>query len=345
MVTAVNLEEDKNEFLGAVQNVLHNRSAATEADLVGAAACQHLRQGPASLEEVQLAVKKTWPRCAASSEQVLAALEVSRDLGLVAQDEGQGWVLTAKGLEDITRHDEWVFGLRERTAADIRVRARQGLGVEPDADEANLWLDALVAALVPSIEQSIQDHLGSAKSLIEGSVMPRPANTGPVLQRLEGVSPRVEVVKLLQALAVNALDPLDTFGLELVTHITTGSILHSYVAASRASRGALDLSSRAPMLVDSQQEKGPHGPRQSPGGAEYRPDHHRGLSVAPGHAPHQPGRPAHHRRAQQRIPGTCPRAGPVGPAHGQARRRDRDGFPALLLRLREKHLPRQARLH
>ena len=233
METTAASEADNRAFLDAVQDVLQRKSAATEADLISAAACQFLRRGPGTTDEILIAVRRIWPRFDASKDIVLAALGVSTDLGLTAWDDTkQIWFLTADGLADIQQHAKWVNGLRERTTAEIRVRTRQGIGLELDADEANLWLDTLVAALVPAIDESLRQHLGSARMLIEGKITPRATDNTSVQRALENSSPRVEVVQLLQSLALSALDPLDPFGLELVTHIATGCVLHSYVSGS-----------------------------------------------------------------------------------------------------------------
>ncbi|GGJ73285.1 AAA family ATPase [Glutamicibacter ardleyensis] len=220
-------------FLGAVQNVLHSGSSATEADLLSAAACQYLRHGPASVEEVCAATERIWPDSRPTIERVEAALDVSRELGLVSKvDASANWQLTANGLADIQHHDGWVSNLRERTSAEIRARSRQGLGVEPDSNEAQLWLDALFAALIPAIAKSLTIHLGSAKSLIEGKAPSKILDPQPALDSLSAASPRQEIVEFLQSLAVSALDPLDPFGREMVTHIATGAVLQTYVAGA-----------------------------------------------------------------------------------------------------------------
>lgn len=220
-------------FLGAVQNVLQNGSSATEADLLGAAACQALRHDVMDTATVCSAIERIWPDSRPTIERVEAALNVSRELGLVSRDEATDhWQLTANGLADIQQHDGWVRRLRERTAAEIRVRARQGLGIEPDANEAELWLDALFTALIPAIATSLSTHLGSARSLIEGKALPKILDPQPALDSLSTASPRLEIVEFLQSLVVSALDPLDPFGREMVTHIATGAVLHSYVAGS-----------------------------------------------------------------------------------------------------------------
>lgn len=227
----VTSEAEATAFLGAIHNVLQSRRPSTEADLLAAAACQFLSRGRALLRDVVEGVSTIWPGIPAGAEQIRAALELSRDLGLAGYNsEADEWFLTAHGADDIGRHSQWVSELRARVTADIRRRSRDGLQYEPDGYEAELWLDVLVKALVVGIEESQAAHLGHVERLVHGNLAPRSVDQARLLERLNGSSPRSEVVELLKSLAVAALDPLDPFGKELVSHITTGCILHAYVS-------------------------------------------------------------------------------------------------------------------
>jgi hypothetical protein len=228
---SVTAEAEATAFLGAIHNVLQSRRSSTEADLLAAAACQFLNHGRAPLKDVVDGVSTIWPGVPASAEQIRAALELSRDLGLAGYDvDADEWFLTAHGADDIGRHSQWVNELRGRVTADIRRRSRDGLQYEPDGYEAELWLDVLVKALVVGIEESQAVHLGHVERLVHGNLAPRVVDQAKLLERLNGASPRAEIVELLKSLAIAALDPLDPFGKELVSHITTGCILHAYVS-------------------------------------------------------------------------------------------------------------------
>ncbi|MFE4082798.1 PIN domain-containing protein [Paenarthrobacter sp. YIM B13468] len=218
-------------FLSAVQRVLKSSRPSTEADLLSAAACQFLRRSHrATSEEVRQAVSKMWPGSQPTPEQVNSALALAKELRLVGVNEDAEWFLTAEGLADVQRHGEWVTDLRERTMADLRVRSREGLGYEPDSTEAALWLNQLVKALIAGIEKSQAAYLGEVEQLIQGQIVPREVKSADILGYLDEVSSNEEVVELLKSLALAALDPLDSFGKELVSLITTGCILHSYVS-------------------------------------------------------------------------------------------------------------------
>lgn len=227
-------------FLSAIQRVIKSSRPSTEADLLCAAACQYLRRAEhATSEDVRHAVSEMWPGSLPTSEQIAAALDLAKELRLVAVNDAAKWFLTAEGLSDVQRHEEWVTGLRERAMADLRIRSREGLGYEPDSTEAGLWLDQLVKALIAGIEKSQSAYLGEVEQLIQGHITPREVKSADILGYLDGVSSNEEVVELLQSLALAALDPLDPFGKELVSLITTGCVLHSYVSG----RSGADLTS------------------------------------------------------------------------------------------------------
>ncbi|MEJ1114201.1 hypothetical protein WBN73_07450 [Paenarthrobacter sp. CCNWLY172] len=227
-------------FLSAVQRVLHSSRPSTEADLLCAAACQFLRRNQhASSDVIRRAVAEMWPGSQPTLEQIDSALALAKELRLVGVTDSGEWFLTADGLSDVQRHGQWVTALRERVMADLRVRSREGLGYEPDSTEAELWLNQLVRALIAGIEQSQSAYLGQVEQLIQGQIAPREVKSADILNYLDAVSGNVEVVELLKSLALAALDPLDPFGKELVSLITTGCILHSYVSG----RSGADITS------------------------------------------------------------------------------------------------------
>lgn len=218
-------------FLSAVQRVIKSSRPSTEADLLCAAACQFLRRAEhATSGDVRYAVSEMWPGSQPTPEQIDSALALAKELRLAGVNDAAEWFLTAEGLTDVQRHGEWVTALRERVMADLRIRSREGLGYEPDSTEAELWLDQLVKALIVGIEKSQSAYLGEVEQLIQGRITPREVKSADILSYLDEVSSNEEVVELLKSLALAALDPLDPFGKELVSLITTGCILHSYVS-------------------------------------------------------------------------------------------------------------------
>ncbi|WP_394525593.1 hypothetical protein [Paenarthrobacter nicotinovorans] len=235
-IAGVSVESDESGsgaigFLSAVQRVIQSSRPSTEADLLCAAACQFLhRRQRAKAQEVRQAVSEMWPGSRPSQKQIDDALHLAKELHLVSIDESADWFLTAEGSADVQRHGQLVTGLRERVMADLRIRSREGLGYEPDSSEAKLWLNQLVKALILGIEKSQAAYLGDVEQLIQGKIAPREVKSSDILSSLEGASSNEEVLELLKSLALAALDPLDPFGKELVSLITTGCILHSYVS-------------------------------------------------------------------------------------------------------------------
>lgn len=189
----------------------------------------------ATTNELRLGVEEIWPGCNASQAQMEAALALAKELGLATTNDSLQWVLTAEGLTDVQRHGAWATDLKQRVTSEIRVRSREGLGYEPDSIEAELWLNQLVKALITAIEKSQAMHLGRVDQLVHGQIAPRDIDQQEILQKLEAVSANAEVIEFLKSLAISALDPLDSFGTELVSQITTGCILHSYVSGRSGS--------------------------------------------------------------------------------------------------------------
>jgi len=232
-------------FLSAIQRVINSARPSTEADLLSAAACQFLHKAQrASAEEVRRAVGEMWPGSQPTVPQISGALGLAKELGLAAAEDSH-WFLTAQGLVDVQRHASWVEDMRSRITAEIRVRSREGLGYEPDSTEASLWLNQLVKALISGIEKSQAAYLGNVEQLIQGHITPREVKQKEILDHLDGTNGSPDVVELLKSLAIAALDPLDPFGKELVSQITTGCILNSYVSGRSGAEVTREIGSPA----------------------------------------------------------------------------------------------------
>lgn len=221
-------------FIGAVHRLLDSDRAANKSDLLLAAACQALRNGDLSSVEVLQKVNDIWPGAQTDLASVDAALALGRELRLTAigaaLDGGDLWTLTKEGVEDSTRHEKWLGEVRARALNNVVEKARTGLQIEATAAEAELWLDRLLSALVVGIQSSQSAYLGNVEKIIDGRIIPRGISPDLVLSAIPESTSDPSVTDFLRALAVSAIDPLDPFGNELVSHITTGCVLHSYIA-------------------------------------------------------------------------------------------------------------------
>jgi hypothetical protein len=249
-------------FVGAVHSLVQTSRSATKPDLILAAACHALRESDKSSTELRTVVTRVWPGSRVEVHDIDAALAMGVELGLVhttaALDGITLWQLTPRGVDDVQRQVEWVGKLRERTVSALRQKAQSDLGLTVSTKQGELWLERIVGALIAGITASQDAYFGRVDHLVGKRLSPRRVDRSFVLSQFDKIESDPVTVEFLKACTIAALDPLDPFGDELVSHITTGCVLHSYVAG-RESAPVLDaLGSPAgqralidtPVLVD-----------------------------------------------------------------------------------------------
>jgi hypothetical protein len=221
-------------FIGAIHGLLSSERAATKADLLLAAILQVISEADRGLDAIKRRVAEIWPGSNPSRSDIEAALQLGVDLRLLAETGGldgkPSWTLTKQGYLDVQQHHGWVEGIRNRCIADIQERALTGLQIELDRDRAELWLEQLVRALASGIQSSQDPYLGKVDALIKGTMLPRSFDRERILSHFEDAPIDPAAAEFLRALTLAVLDPLDPFGNELVTQITTGCVLHAHVA-------------------------------------------------------------------------------------------------------------------
>lgn len=237
-------DTDQSAFLGAVHRLIRNANGATKLDLLLTTVIHALSGRSMTVEEIAERASRIWPGVSDIFENLDDALAVGRELGLLAVNEGlsaeQLWVLTEAGAEDIRRHREWSSEVRGKASEELASRAQEGLTRDLSSTQAGLWLESLISALIAGIRQSQDAYLGHIEAIVGGQVRPRKIDRQAVLTTIRrsvgNTDP--ERTEFLEAMALAAMDPLDSFGNDLVSHITTGCIIHSYVAG-RDRQGAL----------------------------------------------------------------------------------------------------------
>ncbi|WP_143740747.1 hypothetical protein [Microbacterium sp. SZ1] len=221
-------------LIGAVHNLVKAQGAATKRDLLLAAATHSLRSGDKSAGEVTAVVSQVWPGARTDEASVGEALLVGQELNLLQPKNGldgtELWGLTANGADDVDRQVAWVASVKASAAEELRSRALADAGRDISRETAELWLERIVGALVVGITASQDAYLGQVEHLVTKRLAPRGIHQKTVLAEIARVDADPDVVSFLQACAIAALDPLDPFGAEIVSHITTGCVLHSYVA-------------------------------------------------------------------------------------------------------------------
>lgn len=249
-------------LIGAVHSLVKLQGAATKRDLILAAASHALRGGDKTATEVGSVISQVWPGARTDQSSVDEALAVGRELNLMAPVEGLDgavlWRLTALGSDDVDRQSNWVHSIKDAAIKELQSRAQSDSGRTVDYETAELWLERIVGGLIVGITASQDAYLGRVEHLVTQRLSPRGIDQSGVLAKIAASASDPDVVAFLQACAIAALDPLDPFGAELVSHITTGCVLHSYIAGRdssvvldklgtpRGQRALLDT----PILVD-----------------------------------------------------------------------------------------------
>lgn len=225
---------DGYAFIGAVHTLVTAKASATKSDLILAAVCHGLRASDKTAAEILTVVNHVWPGARTDLDSVGVAINLGIELGLVrvekALDETMLWSLTPRGVDDVDRQVSWVGTMRQRTRDELQRRAQDGLGADITTETAELWLERLVTALIGGIQSSQDAYFGRVDHVVGKRIVPRGIDQGQVLQKLEDPNVSPVTTDFLKAAAVSAFDPLDPFGNELVSLITTGCVLHSFVA-------------------------------------------------------------------------------------------------------------------
>lgn len=233
MSTSV-VEDDEGAFLSAIHFLVQRNTTTQETDLLLAAVTHALDGVALNPDELTERVGRIWPGPPAGRHDIEKALSVGTELGLlVAHDDLEGkpeWMLTQRGAEDVAAHHAWASEIRRQNARELASRAEDALGVELDSAEASLWLDALIKALVAGIQHAQDAYAGNIEQLVSGGVRPRSIDRELVLAALDSDDP--DRTEFLRATALSAMDPLQPFGNEIISYITTGCVLHAVVAQS-----------------------------------------------------------------------------------------------------------------
>jgi hypothetical protein len=221
-------------FIAAVHDLVANRNKATKTDLLLAAASHALRSGDKNVAEVVSVVNQIWPGARSDEESVNVALQLGSELGLMKLAQGLEsatlWSLTVRGVEDVDKQVAWVSDVRSRAIEALKVRAADGLGADIDDKFAELLLERLVSALITGIQASQDAYFGRVDELVTHRLVPRGFDQSRVFAALDIPGANDATIAFLKAAALAAIDPLDPFGDEIVSTITTGCVLHSYVA-------------------------------------------------------------------------------------------------------------------
>lgn len=230
---SVTLFDDGDALISAVHRLIKQKDSPTKFDLILAAAMHALRGSDKSSDELASVVSLVWPGARIDNSTLLQAMKIGNELGLVSRSMGLGdvelWTLSTSGVDEVDLQQRWVDDAKQSMASELQARALADSGRTVDEDTARLWLDHLVRAIVVGITATQDAYLGNVDHLVSKRLAPRGFDKAKLFAALErGGS--AEVAAFLRTCAIAALDPLDPFGSQVVSHITTGCVLHSYIA-------------------------------------------------------------------------------------------------------------------
>lgn len=227
-------QDNEGAFLSAIHFLIQRKSRTAETDLLLAAITHALDGVALRTNELTERVSRIWPGSSTSAEEVERVSAIGQEIGLLVKHEdlqgGMEWMLTQQGADDVAVHRAWATEIRRLNAAEFAKRALDALGVQLSTPEALLWLDSLVKALVAGIQHAQDAYAGNIEQLVSGAIRPRSIDRELVLASLDASEPHR--TEFLRALALSAIDPLDPFGNDIVSYVTTGCVLHSVVAQS-----------------------------------------------------------------------------------------------------------------
>lgn len=240
--------EDAQALVGAVHQLLRRDQSHSQQDLMLTAVTHALAGHSLSTADLAARVETIWP-LAGSEIQISAALDLGEKLNLISSSDALVgdtlWSLTERGADDISSHRQWAAGIKRNAAGELASRMHRELGEQPDSQQAEAYLGAVMLALTNTIRKSGRAYLGDIERLMNGGVAPRALDRKTVVDEIRSVTENHPLVsEFLEGQCLAAIDPLDPFGNELVSYITIGCVLHSYAAQTDRNRIVKSLGSQ-----------------------------------------------------------------------------------------------------
>ncbi len=236
--------------LAATYATLSDDRAANEYDILVQTVLETLSDGPAERGDLLARVRSIWPGAPITVQQVDVAAALAEQAGLIARS-GAKATLTMLGARDVERSRARAETVAQSTALEIARRATQAL-IPADRRQATRWLGILTYGLLQAIAGATAAFRGDVVSVASGSLAPVAVDLTALDACFAKLVKSPEVRDFLRALAVDALDPAAAFGDELVSAITTGYVLHAFIARgdSSARRAALGSMRGRVAIVD-----------------------------------------------------------------------------------------------
>jgi hypothetical protein len=217
--------------LSAVHSVLGIQRQATEYDILITTVLEVVRDGPLSETELLWSVRRVWPGAGISAERLVAALRIGKKIGYflpIESTDEPAWSLTRLGVKEVEASRDWARDIIDATARALGEKVGEA-GLELSAEAARVWTHHLEMALHASIRQAFSAYQGAVERQSEWWLTPRAFDRSALTASIEASTADSAHSSLLTALALEAIDPLASFGSALVTHITIGYMLHAFL--------------------------------------------------------------------------------------------------------------------
>jgi hypothetical protein len=219
--------------LATVQLLLSTERTATQHDILIATAFEALRSGPKSDVELEAFANDVWPGAGVTSVQIQMALGTAEAAGLIKQvprlDASLSWAITDPGLLDMSGSDDWARSVVIRCEDFLMNRGSEAFG-DLDRTTAHLWMGILEDALFAGIRDAFTGGEGGVRTIGSATLAPKGYDLSLMFGIVDEHSDNEGSRGFLKSMVVEALDPSNPFGSELVHTIATGYILHSFLA-------------------------------------------------------------------------------------------------------------------
>ncbi|MPQ96382.1 hypothetical protein GB931_00270 [Modestobacter sp. I12A-02628] len=225
--------QDVLDDAAAAHVLLNGTRHATRLDLLLSTIVEVLARGSQETDALVAAVRAAWPAADITRGDVLEALTVAQsgDQRLVHRADGlvgEVWHLDDAGRDEADVARQWVEGIRRRALVDMCRRAQRDFRPCSEA-EAQLWVARLTAALDAGIRAGERAYVGAVEMGSPTALKPAAVDSSAIFRVIDRGADE-DVAEFLRAAALAALDPTDPFGEEVVTTLSTSSLLHANLA-------------------------------------------------------------------------------------------------------------------
>lgn len=232
--------------LAAVRLLLSTERRATEHDILIATIFESLCTGARSTDELLGFCHDIWPGAQITIMQVAAALETAKAGNLVLEvtrsEQASLWRLVDSSTLNIGGSADWASAVLQRCEEFLADRAQDAFGYV-ERTSVRLWLGILEDALFAGIQSAFAKESIDVQVVAAWTLAPRDYDLPLMFKVVEERCGAADVRGFLQAMVVDALDPANPFGSELVHTIATGYVLHSFLARRDLRSERTDLGS------------------------------------------------------------------------------------------------------